>query len=65
MAFKAEWVKLSWRWAKALQRSSSVSTYRLALAILFEAFKQEQRNEEIVLSAAMTGMPRSTKITID
>jgi hypothetical protein len=54
-------VKLPWRWAKALRQSKRVSTYQLAHAILFEAFKREQVGGEIVLSAAMTGMPRNTR----
>jgi hypothetical protein len=39
-----------------------VNTYRLALLVLFAAFKNKQRNGEVILSTAMTGMPRNTKV---
>lgn len=60
--FKAEWVKLPWQWAEALRRSDSVSAYRLAHTILFEAFKREQVGGEIVLSGAVTGLPSTTRV---
>ena len=41
-AFKSQWVKLPVKWVEALGRSTSASTYRLALIILIEAFKREQ-----------------------
>lgn len=59
--FETRWVRLDRRWAKALQRSKSASTYRLALTILFEAFKREQMGGEIVLSMEVTKMPASTR----
>jgi hypothetical protein len=59
--FKVQWVKLPQRWMKALQQSKSIGTYQLAHVILFEAFKRQQIGGEIVLSAIMTGMDRSTK----
>jgi hypothetical protein len=59
--FTTQWVKVSERWIKALQQSDSVSTYRLALIILSEAFKREQVGGEIVLSTAVTGMNRATR----
>ena len=58
--FKAQWVKFPLRWVESLQRSKSVSTYQLALAILFEAFKHN--GGEIILSSTVTRMPRSTKM---
>lgn len=60
--FKAEWAKIPRQWEKALRQSQCVSTYRLALLILFEAFKRERVGGEIVLSSAVTGMPRVTKM---
>ena len=60
--FETRWVKLPSRWVKALRRSKSVSTYQLALTILFEAFKREQVGGEIVLSAEVTGMPGTTRM---
>lgn len=60
--FKAQFVKLPLRWAEALRRSKSVSTYRLALIILFEAFKRKHTGGEVILSSAVVGMPRCTKM---
>jgi hypothetical protein len=59
--FKAQWVKFPLHWAKALRRSNRAGTYQLASVILFEAFKQKHCGGEIVLSSAVTGMPRSTR----
>ena len=60
--FKVRWVKLSSRWIEALRRSRNASTYQLAHAILVEAFKREQDGgSEIVLSAKMTGMPKTSR----
>jgi DNA-binding transcriptional ArsR family regulator len=60
--FKAQWVKLPRYWVEAVQQSKSASTYQLAMAILFEAFKREHLIGEIVLSSTMTKMPRCTKM---
>src|SRR5438046_1764453 len=59
--FKARWVKLPTRWAEVLRRSKSTAVYHLAHAILFEAFRREHVGGEIVLSLAMTKMPRITR----
>lgn len=59
--FVPDFAKFPRRWAEALRRSKSAATYQLALAILFEAFKQKKREGEIVLSSAVTGMPRETR----
>lgn len=62
--FVAEWVKLPRRWVKALRRTKSAATYQLAHAILFEAFKQDQFGRvgrEVVLSSAVTKMPKETR----
>jgi hypothetical protein len=59
--FKPGWVRLPMSWLEALERSTSVSAYRLAGRILVEAFKREQSGGEIVLSTETTGMPRSTR----
>src|SRR5262245_55136969 len=61
-SFQVQWVKLPRRWFKALQQSKKISTYRLALVILFEEFKREQIGGKIVLSMEVTGMPRSTRM---
>ena len=60
--FKADWVKLPLRWVEALRQSRSASTYQLALAILFEAYKRKHVGGEIVLSNAMVQMPSNTKM---
>ena len=60
-AFEVEWVKLPRMWVEALRRSTRVATYQLAHVILLEAFKREHTGGEIVLSADLTGMPRSTR----
>jgi hypothetical protein len=60
--FKAQWVKLPRHWVEALQQSRSVSTYQLALAILFEAFKRKYLSGEIILSSTTTKMARNTKM---
>jgi len=61
-AFEPRFVQVPRHWISALGRSNSVNTYRLALLILFAAFKNKQRNGEVTLSTAMTGMPRNTKV---
>ena len=61
--FEPEWVKVPVPWIKALKQSKSASTYQLALAILVEAFRCKYfGHHEIVLSSAVTGMPRCTKV---
>lgn len=60
--FKAQFVKLPLRWAEALRRSKSVNTYQLALIILFEAFKRKHTGGEVILSSAVTDMPRCSKM---
>jgi hypothetical protein len=61
-AFEADWVKFPRQWADALrQAKSTAATYELAILILFEAFRCKHIGGEIILSAEMTGMPRSTR----
>jgi hypothetical protein len=61
--FEVKWAKLPRRWVKALRRSKSIGTYQLAHIILLEHAKRQLQpiHGEIVLSAAFTGMDRSTK----
>jgi hypothetical protein len=59
--FETRWVKLSLRWVKALRRSESINTYRLAHTILFEAFKHEQVGGEVVLSTEVTKLSATTR----
>jgi hypothetical protein len=58
--FKAQWVKLTPRWIEVLRHAKNKGTYQLALAILLEAFKRKHCGGEIVLSSAVTRMPRNT-----
>jgi hypothetical protein len=60
--FKAEWVQFPTRWIEVLQGSDRVSAYRLALAILVEAFKRKIVGGEVVLSSEVTGMARTTRL---
>jgi hypothetical protein len=59
--FTPRWVKLPRRWLEALRQSRSANTYRLALIVLFEAFRQEQIGGEIVLSKEITGISGSAR----
>ena len=65
-SFEAHWAKFPKYWKTALRRTKRVSTFNLALAILFEAAKLEltgKRGEKITLSSAMTGgMPRNCRL---
>jgi hypothetical protein len=60
--FKATWVQLPWHWVVALRKAKRISTYQLALTILFEDFKRKQIGGNIVLSTQMTGMRRQTRV---
>lgn len=59
--FKVDWVKLPLRWVETLRQSRSASTYQLAHAILFEAYKRKHVGGEIVLSNMKMEMSRNTK----
>lgn len=57
--FRAQWVKVPASWLTALRQTKSGSTKQLALEILLTKF--QQKRGAIVLSAAMTGMPKTTR----
>jgi hypothetical protein len=59
--FKVEWVKLPDHWIVQLERSRHLGTYKLALRILRAAFQQQYMGGDIVLSAAFTRLPRTTR----
>jgi hypothetical protein len=65
--FHAAWVQLPRHWISALGRSRSPATYRLALLLLLEEFRNRQRRWKrargwIVLSTSVVGgMDRATK----
>jgi hypothetical protein len=59
--FKIEWVKLPDYWIRQLEQSHHVGTYKLALCILREAYKQQYTSGEVVLSAEVTGLPGTTR----
>ena len=63
-SFEAHWAKFPKYWKTALRQTTRVSTFNLALAILFEAAKLElmgKRGEKITLSSAVTGMSRNCR----
>ena len=60
--FKTKFVRFPTRWADAMRTKSSGAAYELALVILDKAFECKARGHgEIVLSAAVTKMPRNTR----
>ena len=59
--FKVKWVKLHDYWIRQLEQSQHVGTYKLALRILREAYKQQYTSGEVVLSAEVTGLPGTTR----
>jgi hypothetical protein len=59
--FEIKWVKLPDYWIRQLEYSTHLGTYKLALRILREAYKQQHIGGEIVLSAAVTGLPGTTR----
>ena len=61
--FKGEWVKFPRYWAEQLNKSNyrGRGLEKLAIAILFEAFRQQKRNSDIVLSYAVTGLEPHTR----
>ena len=59
--FEIKWVKLPDYWIRQLEQSQHAGTYKLALRILREAYKQHYIDGEIVLSAEVTGLPRTTR----
>ena len=59
--FEIKWVKLPNYWIRQLEQSTRVATYKLALRILREAYKQHYIGGEIVLSAEVTGLSGTTR----
>jgi hypothetical protein len=61
--FEGEWVKFPRYWADQLNKSNyrGRGLEKLAIAILFEAFRQQKRNGQIVLSYAVTGLEPHTR----
>jgi hypothetical protein len=59
--FQAAWVQFPATWLTALQRTKSASTWRLAVLVLFAEFRRQHTGGGIVLSAAMSGMPNTTR----
>jgi hypothetical protein len=58
---KAQWARFPLPWIVALRQTKSASTKQLAMEILFADFRRKYTNGEIVLSAATTGLPHSTR----
>jgi hypothetical protein len=59
--FKVDWVKLPDYWIRRLEQAQRCATYKLALRILREAFKQQYTGGEIVLSTTIAGLPGTTR----
>jgi hypothetical protein len=59
--FEIEWVKLPDYWIQQLKLARYLATYTLALHVLRENFKQQYAGGDIVLSTALTGLPRTTR----
>ena len=59
--FKIDWVKLPNFWIERLERCRRLGTYKLALRILREAYKRQYTGGDVVLSAAATGLPQTTR----
>jgi hypothetical protein len=59
--FQAQWVRFPLSWLVALRQTKSGSAWRLAAEILFAEFRRQHTRGEIVLSAATTGLPHSTR----
>jgi hypothetical protein len=59
--FEVDWVKLPNYWIEQLEHSCHLGTYKLAHRVLREAYKRQHVGGEVVLSAAVTGLPRATR----
>jgi hypothetical protein len=60
--FRALWVRFPLSWLVALEQTKSASAIKLALKILFAEFHRQHTGGEVVLSAAMSGMPNATRV---
>jgi hypothetical protein len=60
--FTTGWVKLPRHWAVALRKAKRISTFQLAITILFEDFKRKHVGGNVVLSSEVTGMRRNTRM---
>jgi hypothetical protein len=59
--FKVEFVRVPIHWVKQLTQAHCLATYKLALHILGEAFRQQYFGGEIILSTDATGLPREAR----
>ena len=59
--FQAQWVRLPVSWLVALRGTKSAAAKQLAMEILFAEFRRKYTDGELVLSAAMSGMPNATR----
>ena len=58
--FVVDWVKFPAWWLEALQ-DASASACKLALTVLAEDYKRQHVGGDVVLSAAVTKMPHTTR----
>jgi hypothetical protein len=59
--FKPKFVQVPVRWIAVLERSKTIGAYRLAHAILAEAFKRKHLGGAVILSSVTTGMPQTSR----
>ena len=59
--FKPQFALVSVYWIKELEKYKSAGLYQLAHCILLEDHKCKQIGGEIILSRAVTGLPRQTR----
>ena len=61
MAFRAKWARIPAAWRDRLQRTRSAHALKLAITVLFEAFRAEQCGTDIVLSSQITGLQGTSR----
>jgi hypothetical protein len=60
--FKIKFVQVPSYWMEQLEQARHIATYKLALNILCQEHKRKHgRCDEIILSSAVTGLPRATR----
>jgi hypothetical protein len=59
--FRTQWVRLTVEWLEVLLQTKSASTVQLAMEILVAEFRQRHIGGEIVLSAALSKLPSTTR----
>jgi hypothetical protein len=60
-SFKPRFAQVPIYWVTQLEKHNSAALYQLAHRVLLEAHKRKQLGGEIILSTAVTGLPRQTR----